>query len=68
MRMPVELGYVAAELLHAETGMSREAILAETAEMQKAATLVLTQPLAVQTPSVCGSWAFTGNTDLPLPD
>lgn len=41
MRMLVEFGYVATELLHAETGISREAILAETTKMQKAATLAL---------------------------
>ncbi|MGH6651613.1 MAG: TetR/AcrR family transcriptional regulator [Sphingopyxis sp.] len=41
MRMLVEFGYVATELLHAETGMSREAILAETTRIQKSATLAL---------------------------
>lgn len=41
MRMLVEFGYVATELLHAETNISREAILAETAEMQKLAVLDL---------------------------
>lgn len=41
MRMLVEFGYVATELLHAETGISREAILAETTKMQTSATLAL---------------------------
>ena len=41
MRMLVEFGYVATELLHAESGIDRDAILAETAEMQKLATLAL---------------------------
>ena len=41
MRMLVEFGYVATELLHAESGIDREAILAETARMQKLVTLNL---------------------------
>lgn len=41
MRMLVEFGYVATELLHAESGIDRESILAETARMQGAATLAL---------------------------
>lgn len=41
MRMLVEFGYVATELLHAESGIHREAILAETANMQKLVTLEL---------------------------
>lgn len=41
MRMLVEFGYVATELLHAESGIDREAILAETARMQKLVTLDL---------------------------
>ena len=41
MRMLVEFGYVATELLHVESGLARDAILAETAEMQKLATLAL---------------------------
>lgn len=41
MRMLVEFGYVATELLHTESGLARDAILAETAEMQKLATLAL---------------------------
>ena len=41
MRMLVEFGYVATELLHAESTISRGAILAETAEMQKMAVLDL---------------------------
>ena len=45
MRMLVEFGYVATELLHAESGLDREAILAETARMQRLATLELL-PLA----------------------
>ena len=41
MRMLVEFGYVATELLHAESGLEREAILAETAQMQRLAPLEL---------------------------
>lgn len=41
MRMLVEFGYVATELLHAESGIDRESILAETAQMQKLAALAL---------------------------
>jgi AcrR family transcriptional regulator len=41
VRMLVEYGYMAIELLHAESGIAREAILAETAHMQKIATLDL---------------------------
>jgi AcrR family transcriptional regulator len=41
MRMLVEFGYVATELLHAESGIDREAILTETARMQKLVTLNL---------------------------
>jgi len=39
--MLVEFGYVATELLHAESGISPEAILTETARMQRLATLAL---------------------------
>ena len=41
MRMLVEFGYASSELLHAESGMEREAIFAETAYMQKLAILDL---------------------------
>ena len=41
VRMLVEFGYVATEMLHAESGIAREAVLAETARMQKLATLDL---------------------------
>lgn len=41
MRVLVEFGYVALELLHAESEMDREAIFAETAHMQKLAILGL---------------------------
>lgn len=41
VRMLVEFGYVATELLHAESGIARDAILRETAQMQKLATLEL---------------------------
>lgn len=41
VRMLVEFGYMSVELLHAEEGISRETILAETARMQKLAILDL---------------------------
>lgn len=41
MRMLVEFGYVATELLHAESGIARDAILAETARMQRLVILDL---------------------------
>lgn len=41
VRMMVEFGYAAIELLHAESGVEREAILSETAHMLKIATLDL---------------------------
>lgn len=41
VRMLVEYGYMAVELLHAESGLARETILAETAHMQKIAILDL---------------------------
>ena len=41
VRMLVEFGYVATEMLHAESGIAREAVLAETARMQMLATLDL---------------------------
>lgn len=41
VRMTVEFGYVALELLHADIGLSRDAILADTARVLKLATLDL---------------------------
>ena len=41
VRMMVEFGYGAIELLHAESGISEDAIFAETAQMLKLATLDL---------------------------
>ncbi|MDE2437363.1 MAG: TetR/AcrR family transcriptional regulator [Sphingomonadales bacterium] len=41
VRMLVEYGYMAIEMLHAEDGIARETILAETAKMQMLATLDL---------------------------
>lgn len=44
MRMLVEFGYVATELLHAESGIGRQEIMAETARMQKLVTLDMLDP------------------------
>ncbi|MFT3976098.1 MAG: TetR/AcrR family transcriptional regulator [Sphingomonas bacterium] len=41
VRMMVEFGYSAIEMLHTESGMSEDAILAETAQMLKLATFDL---------------------------
>lgn len=41
VRMLVEYGYMAVELLHAQSGIARETILAEAAHMQKIAVLDL---------------------------
>lgn len=41
VRMTVEFGYVALELLHSDSGLSRDAILTDTARVLKLATLDL---------------------------
>lgn len=44
MRMLVEFGYMATELLHAENHIAREAVLSQTAQMQKLALFDLVAP------------------------